>query len=234
MSLHDYDVMCFNSTHWRFAAASMLHDWGLVVFNAGATECERLEAGCLSEEDQNRIHAILDSLSLHLWQMWWIGAICGEHVNGYYGLLYCMLLRWGKLTGWEAHNEETNAKIKPRKSGLNQRHMKLTSVSAGYQTFWRGVSAFAQLENVQGSKLTMSLTVMRFTVYVMLVNTFTVEFGLVWSNVIAKWVSFFFRSCGVVCEAFYSIKNAQGSGRGRPRKLRGRMSFAEGCGRGCW
>ena len=45
---------------------------------------------------------------------------------------------------------------------------------------------------------------------------------------------FFFRSCGVVCEAFYSIKNAQGSGRGRPRKLRGRMSFAEGCGRGCW
>ena len=31
---------------------------------------------------------------------------------------------------------------------------------------------------------------------------------------------FFFRSCGVVCEAFYSIKNAQGSGRG---------SFAEGC-----
>ena len=42
---------------------------------------------------------------------------------------------------------------------------------------------------------------------------------------------FFFRSCGVVCEAFYSIKNAQGSGRGRPRKLRGRMSFAEGCGR---
>ena len=31
---------------------------------------------------------------------------------------------------------------------------------------------------------------------------------------------FFFRSCGVVCEAFYSLKNAQGSGRG---------SFAEGC-----
>ena len=45
---------------------------------------------------------------------------------------------------------------------------------------------------------------------------------------------FFFRSCGVVCEAFYSSKNAQGSGRGRPRKLRGRVSFAEGCGRGCW
>ena len=45
---------------------------------------------------------------------------------------------------------------------------------------------------------------------------------------------FFFRPCGVVCEAFYSLKNAQGSGRGRARKLRGRMSFAEGCGRGCW
>ena len=31
---------------------------------------------------------------------------------------------------------------------------------------------------------------------------------------------FLVRSCGVVCEAFYSLKNAQGSGRG---------SFAEGC-----
>ena len=36
-----------------------------------------------------------------------------------------------------------------------------------------------------------------------------------------KWVSFFFlRSCGVVCDGNYSLKNAQGSGRG---------SFAEGC-----
>ena len=45
---------------------------------------------------------------------------------------------------------------------------------------------------------------------------------------------FFLRSCGVVCDGNYSLKSAQGSGRGRPRKLRGRMSFAEGCGRRRW
>ncbi len=49
-----------------------------------------------------------------------------------------------------------------------------------------------------------------------------------------NWVSFFcifWRSCGVVCEVFYSLNKCTGF---RPRKLRGRMSFAEGCGRGCW
>lgn len=83
MSLHDCHVfprialmLCCN----KHAA------WGLVVFNAGATECERLEAGRLSEEDQNRTsesdrpHGLRDSLSLLLWQMWWM------YSNGYYGL----------------------------------------------------------------------------------------------------------------------------------------------------
>lgn len=72
MSLHDCHVfprialmLCCN----KHAA------WGLVVFNAGATECERLEAGRLSEEDQNRTsesdrpHGLRDSLSLLLRQM---------------------------------------------------------------------------------------------------------------------------------------------------------------------
>ena len=45
---------------------------------------------------------------------------------------------------------------------------------------------------------------------------------------------FYLRSCGVVCDGNYSSKIAQGSGRRRPRKLGGRISFAEGCGRGCW
>ena len=37
-------------------------------------------------------------------------------------------------------------------------------------------------------------------------------------------VFFFWRSCGVDdCDGNYSLKNAQGSSRGRPRKLRGRL-----------
>ena len=45
---------------------------------------------------------------------------------------------------------------------------------------------------------------------------------------------FFLRWCRYVCDGNYSWKNAQGSGRGRPRKPRGRVPFAEGCRRKIW
>ena len=48
---------------------------------------------------------------------------------------------------------------------------------------------------------------------------------------VVKWVSFFFAFLWSSLRSFLFIKKCTGF---RPRKLRGRMSLAEGCGRGCW